>query len=230
MTRPSARWRRCSGSRPRRWRAARGAPAPLVQPGASFNTGPKPRVLGPGDYGFDPVDPANNVIAPGDEGPGRTSAPLPTRADAYDGSIGGLANYLFDTAALGAEGATSGAARLLGAPVDLINAAPMLLNLLPGEQGIGPITHGSAVHTDVMKTQALRQALDLHGFDAAIGGARRDEEKSRAKERIFSFRDSRHRWDPKNQRPELWDLYNARKSKGESIRVFPLSNWTDLFF
>jgi sulfate adenylyltransferase subunit 2 len=95
-------------------------------------------------------------------------------------------------------------------------------------QGIGPFTHGSAVHTDVMKTQALRQALDLYRFDAAFGGARRDEEKSRAKERIFSFRDSRHRWDPKNQRPELWSLYNARKNKGESIRVFPLSNWTEL--
>jgi len=95
-------------------------------------------------------------------------------------------------------------------------------------QGIGPFSHGSAVHTDVMKTQALKQALDKHGFDAAFGGARRDEEKSRAKERIFSFRTSTHRWDPKNQRPELWTLYNGRINKGESIRVFPLSNWTEL--
>ena len=95
-------------------------------------------------------------------------------------------------------------------------------------QGIGPFTHGSAVHTDVMKTEALKQALDLHGFDAAIGGARRDEERSRAKERIFSFRSAQHRWDPKSQRPELWRLYNARKRQGESIRVFPLSNWTEL--
>jgi sulfate adenylyltransferase subunit 2 len=95
-------------------------------------------------------------------------------------------------------------------------------------QGIGPITHGSQVHTDVMKTQALKQALDQHGFDAAFGGARRDEEKSRAKERIFSFRSTQHRWDPKNQRPELWSLYNTSKRKGESIRVFPLSNWTEL--
>ncbi|MBP2316097.1 sulfate adenylyltransferase subunit 2 [Azospirillum soli] len=95
-------------------------------------------------------------------------------------------------------------------------------------QGIGPFTHGSAVHTDVMKTQGLKQALDKHGFDAAFGGARRDEEKSRAKERIFSFRTSTHRWDPKNQRPELWNLYNGRIDKGESIRVFPLSNWTEL--
>jgi sulfate adenylyltransferase subunit 2 len=94
--------------------------------------------------------------------------------------------------------------------------------------GIGPFTHGSAVHTDVMKTQALRQALDKYGFDAAFGGARRDEEKSRAKERIFSFRNTQHRWDPKRQRPELWKLYNARKHKGESLRVFPLSNWTEL--
>ncbi|WP_281173330.1 sulfate adenylyltransferase subunit CysD [Azospirillum halopraeferens] len=94
-------------------------------------------------------------------------------------------------------------------------------------QGIGPFTHGSAVHTDVMKTQALRQALDRYGFDAAFGGARRDEEKSRAKERIFSFRSASHRWDPKNQRPELWNLYNGRIHKGESIRVFPLSNWTE---
>ncbi|MEK9967987.1 MAG: sulfate adenylyltransferase subunit CysD [Ferrovibrio sp.] len=94
--------------------------------------------------------------------------------------------------------------------------------------GIGPLTHGSAVHTDVMKTQGLKQALDKYGFDAAFGGARRDEEKSRAKERIFSFRTSTHRWDPKQQRPELWKLYNGRISKGESIRVFPLSNWTEL--
>ena len=94
--------------------------------------------------------------------------------------------------------------------------------------GINPFTHGSAVHTDVWKTQGLKQALDQHGFDAAFGGARRDEEKSRAKERIFSFRSAQHRWDPKLQRPELWRLYNARKNKGESIRVFPLSNWTEL--
>ena len=95
-------------------------------------------------------------------------------------------------------------------------------------QGIGPFTHGSQVHTDVMKTQALKQALDKYGFDAAFGGARRDEEKSRAKERIFSFRSAQHRWDPKQQRPELWSLYNARKHPGESLRVFPLSNWTEL--
>jgi sulfate adenylyltransferase subunit 2 len=95
-------------------------------------------------------------------------------------------------------------------------------------QGISPFTHGSAVHTDVMKTQALRQALDKYRFDAAFGGARRDEEKSRAKERVFSFRDKNHRWDPKNQRPELWNIYNTRVRKGESIRVFPLSNWTEL--
>ena len=95
-------------------------------------------------------------------------------------------------------------------------------------QGIGPFSHGSTVHTDVMKTDSLKQALDKHGFDAAFGGARRDEEKSRAKERVFSFRSARHRWDPKNQRPELWSLYNTRKNKGESIRVFPLSNWTEL--
>jgi sulfate adenylyltransferase subunit 2 len=94
--------------------------------------------------------------------------------------------------------------------------------------GVGPLTHGSAVHTDVMKTQALRQALDKYGFDAAFGGARRDEEKSRAKERIFSFRTASHRWDPKNQRPELWHIFNGRVHKGESIRVFPLSNWTEL--
>ena len=95
-------------------------------------------------------------------------------------------------------------------------------------QGINPFTHGSQVHTDVMKTQGLKQALDKHGFDVAFGGARRDEEKSRAKERIFSFRSTQHRWDPKNQRPELWSLYNTRKHKGESIRVFPISNWTEL--
>src|SRR5271169_3605136 len=95
-------------------------------------------------------------------------------------------------------------------------------------QGIGPFTHGSQIHTDVMKTQSLKQALDKYSFDAAFGGARRDEEKSRAKERIFSFRSAQHRWDPKLQRPELWRLYNARKNKGESIRVFPLSNWTEL--
>jgi sulfate adenylyltransferase subunit 2 len=95
-------------------------------------------------------------------------------------------------------------------------------------QGIGPFTHGSQVHTDVMKTQGLKQALDKYGFDTAFGGARRDEEKSRAKERIFSFRSAQHRWDPKNQRPELWSLYNTRKHKGESIRVFPISNWTEL--
>ncbi len=94
--------------------------------------------------------------------------------------------------------------------------------------GINPFTHGSAVHTDVMKTQALRQALDKYRFDAAFGGARRDEEKSRAKERIFSFRTEQHRWDPKQQRPELWRLYNTRHRKGECLRVFPLSNWTEL--
>jgi sulfate adenylyltransferase subunit 2 len=94
--------------------------------------------------------------------------------------------------------------------------------------GINPFTHGSAVHTDTWKTQGLKQALEKHGFDAAFGGARRDEEKSRAKERIFSFRSAQHRWDPKMQRPELWRLYNARKNKGESMRVFPLSNWTEL--
>ena len=96
------------------------------------------------------------------------------------------------------------------------------------KQGVGPFTHGSAVHTDIMKTQALKQALDLHGFDAALGGARRDEEKSRAKERVFSFRNEHHRWDAKNQRPELWNIYNARVNPGESMRVFPLSNWTEL--
>ena len=96
------------------------------------------------------------------------------------------------------------------------------------KQNMGPFTHGSAVHTDVMKTQALKQALDTYEFDCAFGGARRDEEKSRAKERVFSFRNEHHRWDPKNQRPELWSLYNTKKNKGESIRVFPLSNWTEL--
>ena len=96
------------------------------------------------------------------------------------------------------------------------------------EQGIGPFSHGSAVHTDVMKTQGLRQAMDKYGFDAAFGGARRDEEKSRAKERIFSFRTANHQWDPKNQRPELWNIYNTRIGTGESMRVFPLSNWTEL--
>ncbi len=95
-------------------------------------------------------------------------------------------------------------------------------------QNIGPFSHGSAVHTDIMKTQSLKQALDQHDFDAAFGGARRDEEKSRAKERVFSFRNAQHRWDPKNQRPELWNIYNASVAKGESMRVFPLSNWTEL--
>jgi sulfate adenylyltransferase subunit 2 len=95
-------------------------------------------------------------------------------------------------------------------------------------QGIGPFSHGSALHTDIMKTEALKQALDKYKFDAAFGGARRDEEKSRAKERIFSFRTSSHRWDPKSQRPELWNIYNARVRPGESIRAFPLSNWTEL--
>ncbi|WP_218354593.1 sulfate adenylyltransferase subunit CysD [Alteromonas lipotrueiana] len=95
-------------------------------------------------------------------------------------------------------------------------------------QGVGPFSHGSSVHTDVMKTQALKQALNEHKFDAAFGGARRDEEKSRAKERVYSFRDSNHRWDPKNQRPELWNIYNSKVNKGESIRVFPMSNWTEL--
>jgi sulfate adenylyltransferase subunit 2 len=96
------------------------------------------------------------------------------------------------------------------------------------KQGIGPFTHGSKVHTDTMKTQALLQALNKYKFDAAFGGARRDEEKSRAKERVYSFRDKNHRWDPKNQRPELWNLFNGKVHKGESIRVFPLSNWTEL--
>lgn len=95
-------------------------------------------------------------------------------------------------------------------------------------QGISPLTHGATVHTDVMKTQALKQALDQYGFDAAIGGARRDEEKSRAKERIFSFRNAQHRWDPKRQRPEFWHTFNTHIRKGESVRVFPLSNWTEM--
>ena len=96
------------------------------------------------------------------------------------------------------------------------------------DAGIGPFSHGSEKHTDVMKTEALKQALNRYQFDAAFGGARRDEEKSRAKERVYSFRDQNHRWDPKNQRPELWNIYNAKVNKGESIRVFPLSNWTEL--
>ena len=95
-------------------------------------------------------------------------------------------------------------------------------------QGINPFTHGSAVHTDIWKTEGLKQAIELHKFDLAFGGARRDEEKSRAKERVFSIRSAQHRWDPKQQRPELWQLYNARKNVGESVRVFPLSNWTEL--
>src|ERR671918_1799932 len=102
------------------------------------------------------------------------------------------------------------------------------VNLEGVEMGINPFTHGSALYTDVMKTQALRQALDKYGFDAAFGGARRDEEKSRAKERIFSFRNASHTWDPKNQRPEMWKIYNTRIAPGESIRAFPLSNWTEL--
>lgn len=101
-------------------------------------------------------------------------------------------------------------------------------NMKAFKEGVGPFTHGSKVHTDLMKTQALLAAMSKHKFDAAFGGARRDEEKSRAKERIYSFRDKFHQWDPKNQRPELWDIYNARVSEGESIRVFPLSNWTEL--
>ncbi|WP_022942143.1 sulfate adenylyltransferase subunit CysD [Psychromonas hadalis] len=96
------------------------------------------------------------------------------------------------------------------------------------EMGISPFEHGSAKHTDIMKTEGLKQALDKYGFDAAFGGARRDEEKSRAKERVYSFRDKKHRWDPKNQRPELWNIYNSNVDRGESIRVFPLSNWTEL--
>jgi sulfate adenylyltransferase subunit 2 len=94
--------------------------------------------------------------------------------------------------------------------------------------GVGPFTHGASLHTEIMKTQALKQALDKYKFDAAIGGARRDEEKSRAKERVFSFRDAQHRWEPRRQRPELWNVYNTRVRKGESVRVFPLSNWTEL--
>ncbi|HTJ05365.1 MAG TPA: sulfate adenylyltransferase subunit CysD [Caldimonas sp.] len=107
---------------------------------------------------------------------------------------------------------------------------PLLVHRNPeaAALGINPFSHGSQLHTDMWKTQGLKQALELHGFDAAFGGARRDEEKSRAKERIFSFRNAQHRWDPKNQRPELWKVYNARKHPGESIRVFPLSNWTEL--
>jgi sulfate adenylyltransferase subunit 2 len=96
------------------------------------------------------------------------------------------------------------------------------------DQGVGPFTHGSSVHTDIMKTQGLKQALNKYQFDAAFGGARRDEEKSRAKERVYSFRDKNHRWDPKSQRPELWNIYNGKVNQGESIRVFPLSNWTEL--
>lgn len=96
------------------------------------------------------------------------------------------------------------------------------------DAGVGPFTHGSAKHTDIMKTQGLKQALNKYKFDAAFGGARRDEEKSRAKERVYSFRDKNHRWDPKNQRPELWNTFNGKVEKGESIRVFPLSNWTEL--
>lgn len=106
----------------------------------------------------------------------------------------------------------------------------LLVHINPegAEKDINPFTHGSAIHTDVMKTEGLKQALDKYGFDAAFGGARRDEEKSRAKERVFSFRSAQHRWDPKNQRPELWKLYNTRKNPKESIRVFPISNWTEL--
>ena len=96
------------------------------------------------------------------------------------------------------------------------------------DMGVGPFTHGSAKHTDIMKTASLKQALNKYGFDAAFGGARRDEEKSRAKERVYSFRDKNHRWDPKSQRPELWNIYNSKVDRGESIRVFPLSNWTEL--
>ena len=106
----------------------------------------------------------------------------------------------------------------------------LLIHINPEAQrlGINPFTHGSALHTDLWKTEGLKQALDQYGFDLAFGGARRDEEKSRAKERVFSFRSAQHRWDPKDQRPELWRLYNTRKNRGESIRVFPLSNWTEL--
>lgn len=110
------------------------------------------------------------------------------------------------------------------------NELDLIVHINPDglERGIGPFTHGSATHTDIMKTAGLKQALDKYGFDAAFGGARRDEEKSRAKERVFSFRSDQHRWDPKNQRPELWNIYNSRINKGESVRVFPLSNWTEL--
>ena len=110
------------------------------------------------------------------------------------------------------------------------SAMPLLVYQNPEAKarGINPFDHGASVHTDLWKTEGLKQALDLYGFDAAFGGARRDEEKSRAKERVFSFRSSSHRWDPKSQRPELWHLYNAKKKPGESIRVFPLSNWTEL--
>ena len=110
------------------------------------------------------------------------------------------------------------------------NELDLIVHINPDGQrrGIGPFTHGSALHTDIMKTTGLKQALDKYSFDAAFGGARRDEEKSRAKERIFSFRSAQHRWDPKNQRPELWNIYNSRINKGESVRVFPLSNWTEL--
>jgi sulfate adenylyltransferase subunit 2 len=110
------------------------------------------------------------------------------------------------------------------------SAMPLLVHQNPDAKarGINPFDHGASVHTDLWKTEGLKQALDLYGFDAAFGGARRDEEKSRAKERVFSFRSSTHRWDPKSQRPELWHLYNARKGPGESIRAFPLSNWTEL--
>ncbi|MAD74877.1 MAG: sulfate adenylyltransferase subunit CysD [Rheinheimera sp.] len=106
----------------------------------------------------------------------------------------------------------------------------LLVHINPegGAMNVGPFSHGSAKHTDIMKTQSLKQALDKYKFDAAFGGARRDEEKSRAKERVYSFRDKHHRWDPKNQRPELWSIFNGRVDKGESIRVFPLSNWTEL--
>ncbi len=111
---------------------------------------------------------------------------------------------------------------------DLVVELIVHINPEGKEMGMNPFIHGSSKHTDVMKTDGLKQALDKYQFDVAFGGARRDEEKSRAKERIFSFRTSTHRWDPKNQRPELWNLYNSRKNKGESIRVFPLSNWTEL--
>ena len=102
------------------------------------------------------------------------------------------------------------------------------INLDGVRDSVGPFTHGASLHTEIMKTQALKQALDKYRFDAAIGGARRDEEKSRAKERVFSFRDAQHRWEPRRQRPELWNVYNTRVRKGESVRVFPLSNWTEL--